>query len=424
MREKILQAIRKFQIETYLVTEKTVEGAELYFIKKELDMRRMKQDAVSAVTIYRDFETDGKKMRGSANINIFPEMTQEEVDEAVKGAYYAASFVKNPFFELPKGKKEDKVQVKSTLCGKSLEEIGDAFVKALYCVDVQEDAFINTAEFFMEKTTTAIYNSEGIDVSYEKSSVNGEFVVQCITPQDVEQYQEFAYDDLDTEALTAQAKEALERVCDRARATEAPEKGNYKLLLSGKNVRTLIDFYIDRSSSGMVYPGYSGYQAGMDVQGEKVQGEKLNITLHASNPYSSEGIPMKDLTLLKEGELKAIHGNARFAYYLGVEPTGIYSAVKLNNGTKAFEEMKKEPYLYVVSFSDFSMDSLSGYFGGEIRLAYIFDGEKVTPVTGGSVSGNLLELQKDMAFSTERYKDKDYDGPFAVEFHGVAVAGK
>ena len=65
MREKILQAIRKFQIETYLVTEKTVEGAELYFIKKELDMRRMKQDAVSAVTIYRDFEADGKKMRGS-----------------------------------------------------------------------------------------------------------------------------------------------------------------------------------------------------------------------------------------------------------------------------------------------------------------------------------------------------------------------
>ena len=246
MREKILQAIRKFQIETYLVTEKTVEGAELYFIKKELDMRRMKQDAVSAVTIYRDFEADGKKMRGSANINIFPEMTQEEVDEAVKGAYYAASFVKNPFFELPKGKKEDKVQVNSTLCGKSLEEIGDAFVKALYCVDVQDDAFINTAEFFMEKTTTAIYNSEGIDVSYEKNSVNGEFVVQCITPQDVEQYQEFTYDDLDTEALTAQAKEALERVCDRARATEAPEKGNYKLLLSGKNVRTLIDFYIDR----------------------------------------------------------------------------------------------------------------------------------------------------------------------------------
>ena len=108
MREKILQAIRKNEIKTYSVMEKTVEGAELYFIKKELDMRRMKQDAVSEVTIYRDFEADGKKMRGSANINIFPEMTQEEVEEAVKGAYYAASFVKNPFFNFQKEKKRIK----------------------------------------------------------------------------------------------------------------------------------------------------------------------------------------------------------------------------------------------------------------------------------------------------------------------------
>ena len=86
---------------------------------------------------------------------------------------------------------------------------------------------------------------------------------------DVEQYQEFTYDDLDTEALTAQQKKHWNGYATRARATEAPEKGNYKLLLSGKNVRTLIDFYMDRSSSGMVYPGYSNYQAGMDVQGEK-----------------------------------------------------------------------------------------------------------------------------------------------------------
>ena len=99
---------------------------------------------------------------------------------------------------------------------------------------------------------------------------------------------------------------------------------------------------------------------------------------------------MKDLTLLKEGELKAIHGNARFAYYLGVEPTGIYSAVKLDNGTKTLEEMKKEPYLYVVSFSDFSMDSLSGYFGGEIRLAYLFDGEK--EVLSAVISWNYRKI--------------------------------
>ena len=35
-----------------------------------------------------------------------------------------------------------------------------------------------------------------------------------------------------------------------------------------------------------------------------------------------------------------------------------------------------------------------------------------------------LTLQKDMVFSTDRYKDKNYDGPFAVEFQNVAVAGR
>jgi len=154
----------------------------------------------------------------------------------------------------------------------------------------------------------------------------------------------------------------LERVCDRARATEAPEKGNYKLLLSGKKCAHT-DRFLHRPV--ILWHGLSGLfrlSGRNGCAGRKSAGRKIKYHAHASNPYSSEGIPMKDLTLLKEGELKAIHGNARFAYYLGVEPTGIYSAVKLDNGTKTLEEMKKEPYLYVVSFSDFSMDSLSGYF--------------------------------------------------------------
>ena len=70
--------------------------------------------------------------------------------------------------------------VESSLQGKSLEEIGNGFVEALYSVDNGKEAFINSAEFFMSKTSTAIYNSEGVDVSYEKNSVSGEFIVQCI----------------------------------------------------------------------------------------------------------------------------------------------------------------------------------------------------------------------------------------------------
>ena len=96
MRKKILNAIRKNEIKTYLITETVTEGAELYFIKKELDMRRMKKEASAEVVVYRDFEEDGKKMRGASTVHIFPEMTQEETDKVIEEAYYAASFVKNP----------------------------------------------------------------------------------------------------------------------------------------------------------------------------------------------------------------------------------------------------------------------------------------------------------------------------------------
>lgn len=108
MREKILNAIRKNEIETYLITETVTEGAELYFIRKELDMRRMKKETSAEVVVYRDFEEDGKKMRGASTVHIFPEMTQEETDKVIAEAYYAASFVKNPFFELASGKKGGK----------------------------------------------------------------------------------------------------------------------------------------------------------------------------------------------------------------------------------------------------------------------------------------------------------------------------
>ncbi|MGN0142131.1 MAG: metallopeptidase TldD-related protein [Roseburia sp.] len=423
MLETILQAIKKNGIKDYLIVTTNTEGAELYFIKKELDMRRMKTLSVYQVTVYRDFEKDGNKMRGFSSIQVLPEMDAAAVEQAVADAYYAASFAANPYFELPEGQKEKHMLMQGRLPGMSLEEIADAFTRAIYKADTRTDAFINTAEVFVTRQEISICNSRGIDVSYTKHKVNGEYVVQCLEPQDVELYQDFSFMDYDTAALTAQVEEALDTVCARAKAVSAPAKGEYNVILSGKQMYALFSLYMDRACTSYIYPGYSNYKVGMNVQGEEVDGEKLNITLKAVEPYSEEGIGMKDMELLAKGEVKGIYGNCRQSYYLGVAPTGLYRAMRVNNGTISLDEMKKEPYLHVVRFSDFQMDSFTGYFGGEIRLAYLFDGEKVTPVTGGSINGNLLELQKSLTFSTERYKDSRYDGPMAVRLCHVPVAG-
>ena len=85
--------------------------------------------------------------------------------------------------------------------------------------------------------------------------------------------------------------------------------------------------------------------------------------------------------------------------------------------------MKKKPCIWAVAFSDFQMDAFSGHFGGEIRLAYIIEDGKITPVTGGSINGNLIEAQQNMTFSTERFSSANYEGPYAVKFTDISVAG-
>ena len=422
--DRVKEVLQENEISVYQMEDTCTEGAELYFIRKHMDMRRMKKVRHTAVTVYRDFEKDGTKCRGYAEVTVAAHMSKEELSQKIKDAYFAASFITNPWYELAEGRYEEPVVVESTLAALSLQDVALKLAEALYAADTEEDTFVNSAEIFVEKSVKRIWNSNGIDVGYTKYRTNGEFVAQCITPQDVETYQSFSYDELELESLTKKVQETLQMTKDRAKATNAPKAGEYRLILSNQNVASIVSYYLSRSSSGMIYPKYSNYEVGTKVQGEEVTGDKLTLTLVADVPYSSEGIKMKDRLLLDNSELKLIHGGNRMARYMGIEATGFYGKHRMEAGSVSLEDMKKEPYLHVVNFSDFQMDAYSGYFGGEIRLGYLFDGEKVSLVTGGSVNGSILELGKDMKFSKEMQKEAGFEGPYAVCIDKVSVAGE
>ena len=283
--------------------------------------------------------------------------------------------------------------------------------------------FLNSAEIFTLKNTCHIMNSKGVDVSYCTTRVNGEFVVQCTKGQDVETYQHFAYVDCDTEPLRKKVRETLQMTRDRAQAVSAPPAGEYRVILSGPYVREVLSYYVERSESAMVYQKYSTFQIGCNVQGGEAEKDRIQLTLKATVPYSAEGIPMKDRELVRDGELLMLHGGNRFAYYLNLEPTGDYESYKAPAGKVSLEEMRQGKYLEVVNFSDFQMDSFSGHFGGEIRLAYLCDGEKRIPVTGGSINGNILEAQKSLVFSSQMQTEESFEGPLAVCMEKVQVAG-
>ena len=61
--------------------------------------------------------------------------------------------------------------------------------------------------------------------------------------------------------------------------------------------------------------------------------------------------------------------------------------------------------------SGLQVDFFSDYIGGEVRLAYYRDGEKVLPVTGISISGSVSEVLNSIRFSSGIAVQDGYIGP-------------
>lgn len=425
MTEKILAALGALHIETYRINERKTGSVELFFIQKNLDMRRVTERHIFEVTVYRDFTADGTPMRGMSAAVLHAGMTEAEVRRALSEAYYAASFVKNPFFALPDPVRAERIVMESRIEGMGLAESAAQMVRALYAADCRPSAFINSAELFVTEEEVRILSSAGTDAAYRRCAVKGEFVVQCKQPQDVEQHKSFSYNDLNTEALTQLAAEALDAVESRAHAVKAPEAGEYDVLLTGEHLVTILaDYFVTRAHASMVYQKYSAFETGSGIQGDNVTGERLNLTLKAVAPFSAEGIPMIDRTLCRNGVLECVHGGVRFCRYLGIEPTGDYESIALDNGTVPIDSLRGGRCLEPVSFSDFQMDVFTGHFSGEIRLAFLHEDGKRIPLTGGSINGSILDCRGELVFTAERYETSGYRGPRGVLVKGVRVAGE
>ncbi len=421
--ERIKRLLEEAGISEYSVYAFWERTAELFFVKRQLDTRRIKDVEKYVVTVYRIGEKDGEKQRAATDVTVLAADSDAEIVKALKDAYFAAQFAMNPYYELPDPVQAPMQEAHGRLHEQAPEQSAGETAEALFAADCESDAFLNSAEIFVMQKRARVINSRGTDVSWTEAEVKGEYVVQAKEPEDVELYRDFCFTDPETAALTAHVKEALMFVRDRARAQRILKSGNYDLILTDENVMMTLWFYGDRTEAAMIYPGYSTWKVGDDVQGETV-GERLNITLRALAPYSKEGIPMRDRKLIENGVLRNVHGRNRFCRYLGAEPTGDYRKFSCDNaGTMSFEEMKNRSCLWAVTFSGFEMDAFSGHFAGEIRLAYLIENGKMTPVTGGSINGIILDAQKDFTFSTDRYAEIGYDGPYAVLLKNVAVAG-
>jgi Predicted Zn-dependent proteases and their inactivated homologs len=139
--------------------------------------------------------------------------------------------------------------------------------------------------------------------------------------------------------------------------------------------------------------------------------------------YDEEGAPIRDLTLIDHGRAVSYAGSRQFSQYLGMEDSFIPSNLEVTGGTESGEDLRNGDYLEVVEFSDFQVDTITGDIAGEIRLAYLHQGGKTTPVCGGSVSGNLPEMSRTMRFSRESRQYNNLRIPAVTRLQGVTVTG-
>ena len=414
-RDLLIGILKKKEISVYCLYDEIRESAELFFIGKAIDLTRKKRARELKLTVYRDFERGGQKYRGSSSLYIYPEYDSMRIEKLIDDAYASALYVENPYFDLPEGRTEERIVTESALKNGTLMDSAAAMAAALYEADCEAEAWVNSSEFFSEKKTVRIITSAGTDVSYVKFNVNGEFVTQSkANGNDVELHWQFEYDEPAEDAIRQKCAQALKTVRDRAMAVKAPaDLSGIPIVLCDGAVRDFLGFYLDRANAGMVYPGYSDYETGFDVF-KDAKGEKPDIVMLPDAPYSEEGVRTEEHKLLEDGVVKNLHGSVMYSSYIGIPQIGVYNRVRCRCGQTPVSELKREPCIVVKSFSDFQVDKMDGYFGGEFRLAYLYkDGEK-TVLTGGTVSGNIFEAQKNLKFSSEKYEDALYEGPAAV----------
>ena len=437
MLERILARMKNARhIDAWRVAEQRIESRELFLVGRQTELRRAKTVTRTYLTMYRDFQRQGKPRRGSATVRLHPTHTRGELESVLRSAAEAALQAENaPYPLVEPGGPAPAVPPEALACpeGVDLEAGLSELERALRdCAAQDPGARLNSAELFVERVGTSIANSAGLEVGWTSFRGSGELIVEAEGPGgSVELFRELAFTRPRPEPL-AQEMRRLQALCrDRAAAVPTHALGSVPLLLTGEAVRELGQYFLFHSAAESAYRNLARFRPGESVQGEAVRGDVLNLSLDPflpysplSSPWDEDGWPLEPVRLIEDGLLARYWGPVQYCHYLGIPPTGSVPNLRLRPGGRPLEALRDGGCLEVAVFSDFQCQPLTGDFAGELRLAYWHapDGSR-RPVTGGSVSGCLAELAGGLLLSAETQALSGFEGPAGVLLPQVSVTG-
>lgn len=422
---------QKSNVDEYRITEITTSSSELFFIKDNLQMNRGKDVTHITVTVYRNFEDQDKRYKGSSTTKLSPTMTLDEMNDLIDTAALAASFVKNEFYTLPSPSDELAPKIPSAFHHGNIVQNVIGLVQELYSEDQQFGAFINSSEFFINKRDVHIINSNGIDVSYTNFFGEIEVISEASGKlESIELFDVLHFSDYNTEEIKQAIKDTLYYASLRSKAIPMPTVQNVPVILHGAAAKELWNYYQFQVTADAIYQKLHNNQVGDNIQGDHIVGSTVTMTLTPVLPnstgsryYDGEGTFLKETVFIKDGIIQNIMASKRFSDYLHIPTTGYIGNMIIEGGHYTETELKDGPYLELLKFSAFQMDEMTGDFGGEFRLGIYHDGTTKTPVTLGSIAGNLKDAQSEMFLSKELVKDNEFVGPKWIKFNNIRIAG-
>ena len=375
------------------------------------------------VTVY----VDHGDYKGHASFFVYPSTTEADLDRLIDEAVEKAKLIDNPSYQLPAAE-TGEYTVESNFASWDAAELAAQIANTVFDANTLEVTSLNAVEIFINRITETVINSNGLHKQQHRWTAMVEAIPTATADgESVELYEQYNFNALDLETLRAEIADKLMQTKARHDAKRLAVTGVQKVILNSQELMELFWNFADDLDYATVYSHHNVYKK-CDALQTAPQGDKLGITMTAALPgcagsrcFDRDGMTLSEQRIIDGGVALNYYGANRFGQYLGEMPTGNLPCIRLDAGTAEEAEFITGPYLEIISMSGIQTDFYADYVGGEIRLAYWHDGEKIVPVTGVSVSGKLSEVLNQIHFSRDCALMGNFYGPKKAIIYGMNI---
>jgi predicted Zn-dependent protease len=446
MDRRLLDALASHPgIDDWTVRRQQGRSAQIYLVGNAVENLRQVEREAYEVEVFNDHAVDGELQRGSTTIPV-SRADLERLPEVLEAATTMASLVHNPPWTLPEPHDLPAVELADpqlTSMAGSLSAAREAAdtIRELAATEARNGVRLSAAELFVSTVEEELRNSRGLVAESISTHLLLEVTLLARLDDDEAEYfrqaetrrmADLRISDTILEG-SRMARDKLGAKAPRTRLGPVVVAGEALAQLLGGSAINQTGALLTQASAGTAYSKLSRLEVGKPICGDQpVGGDTLTVRANARLPFGvssyrfdADGVAAQDLLVIQDGVLRARPATQRYAQYLGLPASGRPGMAQIAAGTTTQARLLDggEPFSHVVDFSAPNVDVLTGDFGMEIRLGYEHDADGIRAVTGGSVTGNLFDALADVSLSSETRLHTSYDGPVAMRFGSLQVAG-